>query len=221
MSQESLQLAPTYAASKAFAVWTARATALAWNGTAFVARTAANLVLGAVTGVFDATGYASFAVPSAVSVVLYDVAIYSYAGSVPVASDITGASVQPLGTGGNISISILGPSGPYVINQDGGFGAANATDTFYIPSSNVTGVPSATDLLRFTGTGGVGIPNIQLRAYLLSDYNLGLRNLLAQSSTSSDGRWVAPIMLSSGTYIVTADTDTDGYVATDFKVAIP
>lgn len=96
MIVESLQLSSAMSAVNAFAVWTNRATGQAWNGSAFVTRTAANLILGATTGTFDFSGYVGFAVPSGVALIVYDVAIYQQAGPSPATGDIT----TTLGSGG-------------------------------------------------------------------------------------------------------------------------
>lgn len=124
-----------------FAVWTNRSTGQAWNGTAFATRTAANLILGAAATTFDSTGYASFAIPVGVLAVLYDVAMYAYAGSVPVVGDL---AVLDIGQGGNNPADLLTPftatsgatlqtsvnniaSGASVVNANNASGAAIPT----------------------------------------------------------------------------------------------
>jgi hypothetical protein len=112
-------------------------------------------------------------------------------------------------------------SGPYAIDHDGGSGLAAADCTFYIPSTNVSGVGSSTDLLRYTTDGSTGNGGLTLRAYLASDYDAGVRNAVAISSTNADGRWAAPLFLTSGTFYITADAPGDGFAAHKIKVVVP
>lgn len=105
MAVESLQLATSYAATKAFAVWTNRDTGQIWNGTAFATDSAANAVLSPVTATFNYRGYARFAVPASVSAINYDLVIYAYSGSNPVTTDITNAGVQPIGSSSGLTLA--------------------------------------------------------------------------------------------------------------------
>lgn len=68
------------------------------------------------------------------------------------------------------------------------------------------------DVLRITTAAGAGIDNVTIRAYLTSDYVAGQRSadyIVASTRTSSDGRWVNPILL-----------DPDDYTLVIFKQGI-
>jgi len=60
-----------------------------------------------------------------------------------------------------------------------------------------------TDNLRAVNTAGVGIPNVQIFAFLASDYqagNIGSAFLQATAVTGPDGRWLNTMMLAPQTY---------------------
>lgn len=59
------------------------------------------------------------------------------------------------------------------------------------------------DNLRILGSGGIGIDNASIRAYYKEDWDAGLKNVIARTSTGSDGRWIAPMRLDPGTYVLT------------------
>lgn len=58
-----------------------------------------------------------------------------------------------------------------------------------------------TDALRFV-VGGAGIDGVTIRAYEAADYAAGTYTVIAQAITGSDGRWVVPLMLDAGDYIL-------------------
>lgn len=62
-----------------------------------------------------------------------------------------------------------------------------------------------TDKYRYTTASGAGIDNGIVNIYLASDYNAGRRGpefVKASSRTDVDGRWVRPVNLDPGNYIV-------------------
>lgn len=56
-------------------------------------------------------------------------------------------------------------------------------------------------------SGGVGIDGVTIRAYLSSDYSAGNYIVRATAFTGTDGRWVTPMMLDSGTYTLVGTKD--------------
>jgi len=75
------------------------------------------------------------------------------------------------------------------------------------PVNHDTGTPQQPvipDNLRFV-SGGVGIDNATIRAFLKSDYDAGIFSMpRGRAVTRSDGRWVAPMFLNAGmTYVIT------------------
>jgi hypothetical protein len=45
--------------------------------------------------------------------------------------------------------------------------------------------------------------------------------VLAQTTTGTDGRWLASLMLDSGTFYIVADTQGDGMQSNQIKVRVP
>lgn len=70
-----------------------------------------------------------------------------------------------------------------------------------IPVDHNTG---GTDNLRLT-RDGIGIGDAIIIAYLKSDYDAGNRTRRGKSTTGDDGRWLYPMMLDPGTYILIAE----------------
>lgn len=121
------------------------------------------------------------------------------------------------------SVSEAGPGeGIYPIDHDGGTGLAGDDIELYIPHTAGSSVGSSADVLRFTASG-VGVPNLHINAYLASDYDADppSREIIGQAFTGSDGRWLAPINLNSGTYYLIVDAANDDYQATQIKVVVP
>lgn len=63
-----------------------------------------------------------------------------------------------------------------------------------------------TDNLRYVTSGGVGVDNANITAYLASDFYAG--NIIQEyvkgnSTTNVEGRWVSPIMLDANDYVIT------------------
>lgn len=110
--------------------------------------------------------------------------------------------------------------GPYPIDHNGGSGLAAADITVYLPYSG-TGVGSSTDVLKFTSNGTTGVNGLTIRAYLASDYDAGIRSVIATQQTKSDGRWVGAINLWSGTYYLEIDAPGDPYNLYRAKVVVP
>lgn len=78
------------------------------------------------------------------------------------------------------------------------------------------------DNLQVVDQNGNGIGNVAITAYLLSDYtagNIGLENVKGFSSTSTDGRWLYPIMLQSGYSYILLFTDP-GFNTSTYTVSI-
>lgn len=101
-------------------------------------------------------------------------------------------------------------TGDNPITQDGG------------PGVTVNGVAATTDCLRFTLPGGVGADNVEVVAYLKSDYDAGAAgpdNRKGATFTGTDGRWAEPLMLDSGTYTIVANKS--GYQAVAETVVVP
>lgn len=100
-------------------------------------------------------------------------------------------------------------TGDFPINHNGGTGVT------------VDGVASATDIMQFT-VGGNGADDVEVVAYLKADYDAGLRaneNRQGTTVTGTDGRWVAPLMLDAGTYVILANKDR--YVIASLTVVVP
>lgn len=55
-----------------------------------------------------------------------------------------------------------------------------------------------TDTLRYTSDGSTGIADATVTAYLKSDYDAGVMNVQAFTTTKSDGRWTSPLYLDDG-----------------------
>jgi len=110
--------------------------------------------------------------------------------------DGTAADDVPIGSGASSATS--SGIGPYALNHDGGTGAAGAADT-------IGGVPAATDCLRVLDSQGNGIDGATLRLYAAADSTFS--TVLGAATTGPDGRWLAPIYCSSGSYqLVTSAT---------------
>jgi hypothetical protein len=103
---ETIPPNPIYANANLFAVWTNRATGQAWNGSAWVTWSEADLIAGATTATANAIGSASFAVPAGVASVVYDVAAYQQAGESPATGDL---AMAPIAAGGS-TLADLSPA---------------------------------------------------------------------------------------------------------------
>jgi hypothetical protein len=103
--------------------------------------------------------------------------------------DGTAANDLPIGSGASPTTS--SGIGPYALNHNGGTGAAGASDT-------IAGVPTATDCLRVVDFQGNGIDGATLRLYAAADNVFS--TVLGAATTGPDGRWLAPIYCSSGSY---------------------
>lgn len=57
------------------------------------------------------------------------------------------------------------------------------------------------DSLLITSSQGA-VDGATIRAYVAGDYDAGTRTVNAQTSTGSDGRWVAPLMLDPDDYVI-------------------
>lgn len=124
-----------------------------------------------------------------------------------------GGSSSILGTGAQVSVA-SGGTGTYPLNQDGGTGAAGALIT-------VNGVNSTTDCLRYLDPSNNPVVGLTLRAYLKSDFDNNAKNILGTQTTGSDGRWLGPIFLNSGTYYLIADTVGDNFTANQATIVVP
>lgn len=110
--------------------------------------------------------------------------------------DGTAANDLPIGSGASAPTS--GGIGPYALNHDGGAGAAGASDS-------IGGVAATTDCLRVVDSQGNGIDGAILRLYAADD--AAFSTVLGAATTGPDGRWLAPIYCSSGSYqLVTSAT---------------
>lgn len=101
-------------------------------------------------------------------------------------------------------------SGDTAVDHDGATGVT------------VDGEPSEADVMRFTLPGGGGADGVEVVAYLTADYDAGNRgtaNRQGTTSTGSDGRWVAPLMLDTGTYTILGNRG--GYVVAAVTVVVP
>jgi hypothetical protein len=107
----------------------------------------------------------------------------------------------PVGTG----------TGDKPVDHDGGTGVT------------VDGAPSATDILRYLKPDTSGAGGLTVIAYLASEYNANppLRSPKGSTTTSPDGRWLAPLMLAAGTYTLIADTPGDPYAVKINTVVVP
>ncbi len=110
--------------------------------------------------------------------------------------DGTAANDVPIGSGA--SAATTAGIGPYALNHNGGTGAAGAADT-------IGGGPAATDCLRVVDLQGNGIDGATVRLYAAADAAFSF--VLGAATTGPDGRWLAPIYCSSGSYqLVTSAT---------------
>lgn len=109
------------------------------------------------------------------------------------------------GTGGGTG------SGANPIDHNGGTGVT------------VDGVASTTDILQYLNPDTSGADGLFVAAYLATEYdaNPPVRTAKGTTRTGPDGRWLAPLMLDSGTYYVIADTAGDGYEAKINTVVVP
>lgn len=89
----------------------------------------------------------------------------------------------------------------------------SGTDGEIAVNHNTGGV----DSLRYEMMG-IGINNAKIRAYLKSEYDVGTRQVRAESLTGSDGRWVQDMMLQALTYVITFDAD--GYLLAKVEVTV-
>lgn len=118
-------------------------------------------------------------------------------------------AIAPTATNG--SGSVVG-DGDFAIDHDGGTGAGDAPVT-------VDGVDSTTDILQYLDEDSAGLDNVTVSAYLKSDYDAGNKRLDAQTKTGSDGRWIAPLMLDSGTYYIIGSVNA--YQVNKVTVVVP
>lgn len=119
---------------------------------------------------------------------------------------INGEDAVPDTGGGGVGTG----SGDTPIDHDGG-----PTGT------TVDGVAATADIMRFEA-GGVGVDNVEVVAYLKSDYDAGSRGASSRRGTTytgSDGRWKEPLMLDSGTYTILASKG--GYLVDSMTVVVP
>jgi hypothetical protein len=126
---------------------------------------------------------------------------------------VVAASINTTDDPGNAGGSATG-SGLYPINHSGGTGLASATAT-------IDGVASSTDCLRYLKPDATGAYGLTVNAYLKSDYDALTRTPVGTTTTGSDGRWLAPLMLNSGTYYVISNDPGDGYRAQQNTLVVP
>lgn len=102
-------------------------------------------------------------------------------------------------------------SGAFPVDHDGGSGVT------------VDGVASAPDILRYLGTDLAGRDGLFVAAYLASEWDSvpTVRSPKGTTQTGPDGRWVAPLMLDSGTYYLIADDQGDSYEAQLNTLVVP
>jgi hypothetical protein len=128
----------------------------------------------------------------------------------PPAVNVTQVNGGPatLDTGGGAGGTGTG-TGDFAVDHNGGSGVT------------VDGAASTADVLRFT-VGGSGVDDVEVVAYLKSDYDAGTRGAADRKGTTfsgSDGRWEAPLMLDPGTYTIVASVR--GFLARAFTVVVP
>lgn len=58
------------------------------------------------------------------------------------------------------------------------------------------------DVLRYRQANGQGIDNAIIQVFLASEYNAGKRVPLVETRTNVNGRWVRPVMLDPGEYML-------------------
>jgi hypothetical protein len=102
-------------------------------------------------------------------------------------------------------------SGANPIDHDGGAGVT------------IDGDASEPDCLQYVGTDGGGREGLFVSAYLASEWDAvpTVRSAKGTTRTGGDGRWIAPLMLDSGTYYLVADLQGDGYEAQLNVVVMP
>jgi hypothetical protein len=134
---------------------------------------------------------------------------------------VVAASINTTDDPGNTGGSATG-SGLYPINHSGGTGLASAAVQVAIPYTG-TLVNCSTDCMRYLNPDTTAAVGLTIRAYLASDYDASppVRSVLAQTTTGTDGRWLASLMLDSGTFYIVADTQGDGMQSNQIKVRVP
>lgn len=113
-----------------------------------------------------------------------------------------------LEAGDQVSIRVTGQSGDAAVNS-----IASLRDATPVTKSEVQGSGSVvvdhdyggTDALAVMTTEGARVDGVSIRAYREADYSAGNRGpsfVVAEILTNVDGRWIQPMMLESGSYIL-------------------
>lgn len=127
---------------------------------------------------------------------------------IPVSKDrtIMNSRSIALESGDVVSIRIKGTLADTSVNI-----AATLRDSTPVLRSEVLGIGNinvdhdypTTDNMRVITPEGAGIQNVDIKTYLTSDYNAGIRGVDAirgQTKTDAEGRWSAPFDLGAGSY---------------------
>lgn len=113
-----------------------------------------------------------------------------------------------LESGDDVSIRVIGLAGDSDINS-----IATLRDATSLKRSDLIGSGSnivdhdygGEDALAVMTRSGARIDQATIRAYLAADYNAGRRGtefLVSQTTTNVEGRWVSPMMLDAGDYVL-------------------
>lgn len=180
-----------------------------WDGTSFKISNLNSMPVATVT--LDAPGSYTF------RVTVTDADSNTVSVLVPVSDGpVTLPSAPPSGYGGGAG------AGLYPINQDGGTGLSGADISIYLPYTSGSPVGSSTGVLKFTGNGTTAVAGLSIDAYLASDFDSNIRAANPPSTkTHTDGRWLAPLMLDSGTWYLLVGAVNDGFDTYQAKIVVP
>jgi hypothetical protein len=181
---------------------------------------------GSLTPVVDATGVA------------YTVEVREVSAQTSGAFDasaVVRAARQPVGWNGAVGnfISALGIPGVDVVLTNGepllpltgGVGGGGSGDTAITHDgavgTTVNGVPSYPDCMRVVATGGAPLDDVEIVAFRQEDWDAGRTSAddrQGWTRTDPDGRWVNPINLNPGEYVV--NVQVRGYTAYAFALVV-
>jgi hypothetical protein len=144
------------------------------------------------------------------------------------AAGATPTDMGGTGTAANNSLQAIRTRGDLAwTTGSGGGGGGTGTGTTPIDHDGGDGVTvdgdaSDVDCLRYVGTDNGGRA-LFVVAYLASEWDAvpTVRSPKGTTRTGSDGRWLAPLMLDSGTYYLVADIPGDIYEAQKTTVVVP